>query len=69
MKGVYDMNKTLKRYKRRFKRYMYETFELKVYGILWLLIGLLSLPVLEDRTVLVFTMFWGIPLLFMRGLD
>ena len=65
-KGWIFMKKKLVKYIRRFVRYMQRTCVLKFYSLMWLSLGTLSAFVLEDITFLVFTMFIGVPLFFMK---
>ena len=54
----------MKKYLRKFKEYMYETYINKLIAIMIIIIGILSTLPEKDGTFLVFALFMGITLFF-----
>lgn len=60
------MKKLLNNCMKKFVKYMERTIKNKLYALTFVVLGLISLPVLEDGTFLLFTILMGAALFFAK---
>lgn len=60
------MKKLLNNYKRNFVNYMVRTIRNKLFALAMIILGIVSVPVLEEGTFLLLSMLMGLALFFAK---
>lgn len=60
------MKKLLNNYKRNFVNYMVKTIRNKLFALAMIILGIVSVPVLEEGTFLLLSMLMGLALFFAK---